>query len=69
MTNGFNIEALLKATINKILQIDIPLVLCTDSKSLYKCLVKLDMTQEKRLIIDILCLCQLYKHCKITEIK
>ena len=69
MTNGFDIGASLKATIDKILQIDVPLVLCTDSKSLYECLVKLGTTQEKRLMIDVLCLRQSYERREITEVK
>ena len=47
----------------------LPLVLCTDSKSLYDCLVKLGTTQEKRLMVDLMCLRQLYKRREITEIK
>jgi hypothetical protein len=27
------------------------------------------MIQEKRLIVDLICLCQAYKQCKITEVK
>ena len=53
---GFDISASIKSTISKILQIDLLLVLCTNFKSLYNCLVKLGTTQEKRLIIDIMCL-------------
>jgi hypothetical protein len=56
MAHGFNIGALVKSTIDKVLGIDLLLVLCTNSKSLYECLVKLGTTQEKRLIIDIMCL-------------
>jgi hypothetical protein len=47
MTHGFDIGALVKSTIDKVLEIDLPLVLCIDSKSLYKCLVKLGIMQEK----------------------
>jgi hypothetical protein len=57
ITHGFNIAAAAKSTINLILNINILLVLATNSKSLYNCLVKLRTTQEKRLIIDIICLC------------
>jgi hypothetical protein len=46
-----------------------PIVVCTDSYSLYKCLVKLGTTQEKRLIIDIIALRQSYERRKITEIR
>ncbi|KAF1967686.1 hypothetical protein BU23DRAFT_583716 [Bimuria novae-zelandiae CBS 107.79] len=34
----------------------VPLVICTDSYSLYECLVKLTTTKEKRLIINIIAL-------------
>jgi hypothetical protein len=54
---SFNIRALVKSIIDKVLRIDLLLVLYTNSKLLYKCLVKLGIMQEKRLIIDIICLC------------
>jgi len=56
MAYGFDIGAFTKSTIDKVLGIDLLLILCTDSKSLYECLVKLGITQEKRLIINIMCL-------------
>jgi hypothetical protein len=56
MTYSFDIRALVKFIINKVLEIDLPLVFCTNSKLLYEYLVKLGTTQEKRLIIDIICL-------------
>jgi hypothetical protein len=46
-----------------------PIVVCTDSYSLYKCLVKLSTTEEKRLMIDIMALRQSYKRREITEIR
>jgi hypothetical protein len=46
-----------------------PIVVCTDSYSLYECLVKLGTTQEKRLMIDIIALRQLYERREITEIR
>ena len=66
---GFDIAGIIKATINKILNINLLLVTCTNSKSLYDCLVKLSTTQEKRLIINVLYLQQLYKRREITEVK
>jgi hypothetical protein len=47
---------------------NLPLVLCTDSKSLYECLVKLGTTQEKRFMIDIMCLRQSYERREIAEV-
>ena len=69
MAHGFDIAAAIKTTVDKALQINLPLILCIDSKSLYNCLVKLGTTVEKRLMIDIMCLCQAYKRREITEVK
>jgi hypothetical protein len=69
MAYSFNIGAAIKATIKLQLNISLLLVLYTDSKSIYKCLVKLGTIQEKRLIINIICLHQLYKRHKIAEVK
>ena len=69
MAHGFDHGAVIKSTIEKILQVELPLVLCTDSKSLYECLVKLGSTQEKRLMVDLMCLRQSYERRMITEIK
>lgn len=69
---GFDISATMKSTMDNIFsgscQGKIPLTLCVDSKSLYDCLIKLGTTQEKRLMIDILCLRQSYERREITEI-
>jgi hypothetical protein len=58
IAHGFDIGTTLKATIDAILpdSTPIPLVLCTDSKSLYDYIVKLGTTQEKRLMIDVMSL-------------
>ena len=48
MVNGFDIGAAIKKTIENIIKIDnLPLLLCTDLKSLYECLVKLGTTHKK----------------------
>ncbi|KAK2002139.1 hypothetical protein LX36DRAFT_652632, partial [Colletotrichum falcatum] len=47
----------------------IPTVICTDSYSLYECLVKLGTTKEKRLMIDIMALRQSYERREIHEIR
>jgi hypothetical protein len=44
------------------------IVVYTNLYLLYKCLVKLGITQEKRLIIDIIVLRQSYEQREITEI-
>jgi hypothetical protein len=54
MAHGFNIGALVKSIINKILEIELLLVVYINSKSLYECLIKLGTTREKRLIINII---------------
>ena len=69
MAYRFNIKAVIKLTIDLVLNTTIPLVICTDSKSLYDCLVRLNTTQEKRLIVNFIYLCQLYKHKEIAKIK
>ena len=44
MAHRFNIGAVIKLTVKQLLQIKLLLILCTDSKSLYKYLVKLRTT-------------------------
>jgi hypothetical protein len=44
IAHGFNISASLKTIINKALNINLLLVLYTDSKLLYNCLIKLGTT-------------------------
>ncbi|KAI0993761.1 hypothetical protein K3495_g14423 [Podosphaera aphanis] len=48
---------------------EIPMIVCTDSYSLYECLVKLGTTAEKRLMIDIMSLRQSYERREIMEIR
>lgn len=69
MAHGYDIAVAIKSTIDRILQINLPLVICIDSKSLYDCLVRLNTTQEKRLMIDVMSLRQAYERRQITEIK
>jgi len=44
MVHGFDIGAVVKLIVDRALEIDLPLVIYTDSKSLYECLVKLGTT-------------------------
>ena len=69
MAHSFDIGAAIKATVKLQFNISLLLILCTDSKLIYKCLIKLGTTQEKKFIINIICLCQSYKRRKIAKVK
>lgn len=69
MTHGFDIRAVIKVTLGKFLQVEIPLVFYTDLKFLYDFPVKLETNQGKNLMIDVMSLRQSYKRRKVTEIK
>lgn len=60
MAYGVDIAVTLGGTIDMIMERlsmpRVPMVVCTDSRSLYDCLVKLRTTKEKHLIIDIMAL-------------
>jgi hypothetical protein len=66
IVHGFDIAYSVKTTLDLILNKDIPLIIYTDSKSLYNCLVKLGITQEKRLIIDVISMREAYKRREIA---
>ena len=66
---SFDIGAAIKATVELQLNISLLLILCTNSKLIYECLIKLETTQEKRLMIDIICLHQSYERREITKVK
>ena len=69
MAHRFDIGATIKSTIDLVLNTTIPLVICTDLKSLYNYLVRLNTTQEKRLMVDFMYLYQSYKRKEIAKIK
>ena len=69
MAYSFDIGAVIKATVKLQLNINLLLILYTNSKLIYKCLIKLGTIQEKRLIIDIMCLRQLYERREIAKVK
>jgi hypothetical protein len=69
MTHEFNADSVIKSTIERILNIFLSMILLTDSRSLYDCLVKLEITSEKRLMIDLMCLRQSYERREITKIR
>jgi hypothetical protein len=65
MLAGVDIVYVIGSTLNMVIkQLDLPMILIvvyTDSYSLYECLVKLGITKEKRLIIDIIAIRQSYE--------
>ncbi len=69
MTHDFDLDAILKKIVSNILDIFISLVFCIDSKSLYDCLVRLDTTQKKRFMVDVMSLRQSYERREITKVK
>jgi hypothetical protein len=70
MTNEFDADSVIKSIIQRILNIFFSsMILLTDSRSLYDCLVKLEITTEKRLMIDLMCLRQSYERREITKIR
>jgi len=65
MVGGVNIviaiRTTLKIIIDRLKLPVIPIIVCTNLYSLYKCLVKLSTTKKKRLIINIIALRQSYE--------
>jgi hypothetical protein len=69
MIHDFDVDSVLKVTLTKMIDIFISLILITDSKSLYDCLIRLSITVEKRLMIDVMTLRQCYERREIIEMK
>lgn len=62
IVHKLDIKAVVKLITEKILNFKLlSIVVCTNSKLLYNCLVKLGNTQEKRLIVNLICLQYSYK--------
>ncbi|KAI0994748.1 hypothetical protein K3495_g13432 [Podosphaera aphanis] len=68
MCQGFDTACVLKDTVDKIVDEAVPIIICIDSFSLFECPVKLGTTREKRLMIDIKALRQVYERRDIAEI-
>jgi hypothetical protein len=62
MTHEFDSGSIIKSISERILHIFLSMIL-------YECLVKLDTTSEKRLMIDLMCLRQSYERREITKIR
>ncbi len=69
MIHDFDVDSVLKAILIKMLDNLISLILVTDSKSLYDCLIRLSITVKKRLMIDVMTLRQLYERREIIVVK
>jgi hypothetical protein len=71
MIHDFDVSSVLKIILSQMLRkkIFISLILIIDSKFLYDCLIRLETTIEKRLMIDVMTLRQFYERRKITEMK
>jgi hypothetical protein len=69
MTHEFDADSVIKSIIERILNIFLSMILLIDSRSFYDCLVKLEITSKKRLMIDLMCLRQSYERRKITKIR
>jgi hypothetical protein len=71
MIHDFDVDSVLKVILIKMLSLktSIFLILVIDSKSLYDCLVRLDIIVKKRLMMNVMILRQSYERREITEIK
>ena len=65
----YTIATIVKMITDQLDLLTIPTIVYIDLYSLYKCLVKLGTTKEKRLIINIIALQELYKHRELYEIQ
>ncbi len=70
MIHDFDVDSVLKSSLIKMFnkEVFISLILITDSKFLYDCLIRLSITIEKRLMIDVMILRQFYERREITEV-
>jgi hypothetical protein len=69
MIHDFDVDFVLKITLTKMIDTLISLILITDSKSIYDCLIRLEIIVEKRLMIDVMILRQCYERREITKMK
>jgi hypothetical protein len=73
MTSGADMAIAIDSTIKQITGqlglTPIPIIVCTDSYSLYDLLVKLGTTKEKRLMIDVMALRQSYERRELQEVR
>jgi hypothetical protein len=66
---AISISTTLNMVISKLRLPNIPTIVCTDSLSLYECMIKLGTTREKRLMIDIMAIRQSYERQELSEVR
>jgi hypothetical protein len=66
---SFAIESILTIIMKQLGLLTILIIVCTDSYSLYECLVKFEIIKEKRLMIDIMVIRELYENREVFEIR
>jgi len=66
---AISISTTLNMVISKLRLPNIPTIVCTDSLSLYECMIKLGTTREKRLMIDIMAIRQSYERRELSEVR
>jgi hypothetical protein len=70
---GVDIAVAIRTIVDKIInRLRLPkafVVVCTNSLFLYKCFIKLETIKEKRLIIDIMVLRQIYERQKVFDVR
>jgi hypothetical protein len=73
MVGGINMSFAIGSTLTMIIKqlglLTIPIIVYTNSYSLYECLVKLGITKKKRLIIDIMAIRESYENRELFEIR
>ena len=66
---GFSLTTMINLIMEQRSLSPILLIVCTDSYSLYECIMKLSTTREKRLMIDIMTLRQIYERRELIDIR
>jgi hypothetical protein len=66
---AISISTTLNMVISKLRLPNIPTIVCTDSLSLYECMIKLGTTREKRLMIDIMAIRQSYERRELSKVR
>jgi hypothetical protein len=69
MIHDFHVDSVLKVILTKMIDILVSLILITDSKSIYDCLIRLEITVEKRLMMNVMILRQCYEKREIIKMK